>query len=64
MTISIPLSEESAFRLSELAAKHELSSTEFLRQQIESWLQSRTDDFRSAAERVLEKNAELYRRLA
>lgn len=64
MTVSIPLTEDAASKLRALAEKDGLSSEEFLRRQVEGWLQNGTDDFRAAAKHVIEKNAELYRRLA
>jgi hypothetical protein len=63
MTISIPLTEQSADRLRQLAEREGLSAEELLRRQVEDWLQS-DDAFRQAAAHVLSKNAELYRRLA
>jgi antitoxin FitA len=41
-----------------------LAPEEFLRRRIEQLLEQPDDQFREAAAYVLEKNAELYRRLA
>jgi antitoxin FitA len=50
--------------LAELAAKVGRSPEELLREQIVRWLQRPDDGFAAAATYVLQKNAELYRRLA
>jgi hypothetical protein len=63
-TISIPLSDERFFRLKELADGAKVSPEELVRASIEEWLSRPADDFVQAANYVLQKNAELYRRLA
>ena len=63
-TISIPLSEESVQRLKERAAEAHVSPDELVRASVEEWLSRPKEDFVRAATYVLQKNADLYRRLA
>ena len=63
-TITIPLSEERLTQLHSWAAKAGLAPEEFLRRRVEQFLDQPDEEFRRAATYVLEKNAELYRRLA
>jgi predicted DNA-binding protein len=63
-TITIPLSDERLIQLRELAAQTGLEPAEYLRRRVESWLEHPDDAFTHAAARVLQKNTELYRRLA
>lgn len=62
-TISIPLSEERLDQLRKCAEQSGLSPEEFLRRRVEQLLEP-NEQFREAADYVLHKNAELYRRLA
>ncbi len=64
MTITIPLSEEKQARLQSLADQVGLSAEEFLRRRVEQLLDQPDPAFEDAAEYVLRKNAELYRRLS
>ena len=63
-TISIPLSDEKRARLQDLADRMGLSAEEFLLRRVEQLLDRSDTDFAEAAEYVLRKNAELYRRLS
>lgn len=63
-SFTVTLSEERALRLEELARKAGVSPEEFLRSSVEEWLARAGNDFAQAADYVLNKNAELYRRLA
>jgi len=63
-TIAIPLSDERAAQLREWAAQAGLPAEEFLRRRVEQLLDRPDEQFRQASAYVLEKNAELYRRLA
>lgn len=63
-TIAIPLSEERNARLCSLAQQAGLSSEEFLRQCVDNLLSETDSAFNKAADQVLQKNAELYLRLA
>jgi antitoxin FitA len=62
--ITVPLSDDRLERLRALAAQAGVSPEEFARIGLEQWLTRPREDFRQAAEHVLRKNAELYRRLA
>ncbi len=63
-TIAIPLSENHLAQLRLWAEQVGLPPEEFLRRRVEQLLDQPDDQFRQAAKYVLEKNAELYRRLA
>ena len=63
-TITITLSDERLLRLKELAKEAKLAPEDLIRDSIEEWLSRPKDDFARAANYVLQKNAELYRRFA
>ncbi|MBI1903785.1 MAG: ribbon-helix-helix protein, CopG family [Planctomycetia bacterium] len=63
-TITISLSDERLERLKEMAESAGLTPEEFIRASLEEWLAGENEEFAAAARHVLEKNAELYRRLA
>jgi antitoxin FitA len=63
-TIAIHLSDERASQLRAWAEQVGLAPEEFLRRRVEQLLDRPDEPFRQAAAHVLEKNAELYRRLA
>ena len=63
-TITIPLSEERLAQLRHWAEQAGLPPEEFLRRRVEQLLDRPDEQFRKAATHVLQKNAELYRRLA
>ncbi len=62
ITISLP--EEQARKLQELAQAAGTTPEELLREGVEEWLSQPQREFSEAAAYVLQKNAELYRRLA
>lgn len=62
--LTIPLSEDHLLQLRIRAEKAGLSPEEFLRIRVEQLLAEPDDQFRKAADYVLKKNAELYRRLS
>lgn len=62
--VTVPLSEETLARLTALAKQAGQTPEEMLRASLEQWLANPAEDFAKAAEYVLKKNAELYRRLA
>jgi hypothetical protein len=64
MSITVPISEERLQRLRELAREANVPPEELLRATLEEWLSRPKEDFARAASYVLQKNAELYRRLA
>lgn len=63
-TITIPLSDDRQSRLRDLAAQAGIPPEEFLRMRVDRWLEAPDEAFEKAADHVLQKNAELYRRLA
>jgi hypothetical protein len=63
-TIAIPLSDERVALLRQQAEREGLAPEEFLRRRVEQLLDDSEIRFREAATYVLDKNAELYRRLA
>ena len=62
--ITIDLPDEHLSRLEEVAARFGLSAEELARIGIEELLARPDEKFESASDYVLNKNAELYRRLA
>jgi hypothetical protein len=62
--ITIELSEERMRRLRETAARLGLSPEELARVGVEELLARVDDEFQQAARHVLDKNDDLYRRLA
>ena len=62
-TVTITLPDERLSKLKELAASLGVSSEELVRVSIEELLTRPEKAFRQAADYVLRKNAELYRRL-
>lgn len=64
MKLSIDLSPAQAERLRLEAERLGLTPEDLARAAIADLLASTGDDFKAAAERVLKKNEELYRRLA
>ncbi|MCC6298037.1 MAG: DNA-binding protein [Anaerolineales bacterium] len=63
-TITIELPNERLQKLQEMAAKFGVSTEELVRVSVEDMLTQPEEQFRQAAEYVLKKNSELYRRLA
>ena len=63
-SITIDVQENQLQKLQELANSHGISPEELLRASLENWLSSPKPEFTHAADYVLKKNAELYRRLA
>ncbi|MFM9960536.1 MAG: DNA-binding protein [Planctomycetaceae bacterium] len=63
-TIAVPISEERHARLRELADQAGVPPEEFLRLRVDRLLEQPDEAFEKAAEHVLRKNSELYRRLA
>jgi hypothetical protein len=62
--IIVPLSEERLERLKSIAQQAGVSPEDLARASLEEWLARPREDFQEAADYVLRKNAELYRRLA
>ena len=63
-TLTISLSDEEMRRLEVLGEREGLTIEQMVRLGINDFIGQPDDAFRSAAKRVMEKNAELYRRLA
>ena len=62
--ITIDLSDDQLQKLQQLARESQVSPEDLLRTNIEDWLVRPKNEFTQAASYVLNKNAELYRRLA
>jgi predicted transcriptional regulator len=62
--ITIDLSDSQFQKLQNLARVHGIATEVLLKASLEDWLNLQKGDFVNAADYVLEKNAELYRRLA
>jgi predicted transcriptional regulator len=63
-TLTITLPDERVKKLKELAERFRVSPEELVRASLEELLTRPLDDFQQALERVLRKNADLYKRLA
>lgn len=63
-TITIPISDDRYSQLQVLAGRYGLSFDELVRLSIEDLLAQPDETFRRALDYVLDKNSELYRRLA
>ena len=63
-TMTITLPDERLRQLQELAQEVGIAPEELVQANIESWLISQSASFAQASQYVLEKNNELYRRLA
>lgn len=63
-TITIPISDYRAFKLQELSAEFGVPIEDLVRISLEELLLHPQQTFQQTVDYVLEKNAELYRRLA
>jgi len=63
-SITIPITEERLIKLKELAKEANIAPEDLVRASLEEWLKQPKDDFARAANYVIQKNVELYRRLA
>lgn len=63
-TITIQLPDERMEQLQKLAQEAKMLPEELLCARVEEWLSGPSQDFLKAAQYVLKKNEELYRRLA
>jgi antitoxin FitA len=63
-SITIDLSDSQLQKLQDLASVHGIGLEVLLRTILEDWLDFQKSEFVNAADYVLMKNAELYRRLA
>ncbi|AEN73172.1 DNA-binding protein [Rhodothermus marinus] len=62
--LTITLSDAVFAQLEEKARRYQLTPETLLQKSLEDWLALPDESFERAMARVLEKNAELYRRLA
>jgi len=63
-SITINISDEHLLKLREIAARLKVSPEDLARMSVEELIAQPEKDFERAADYVLKKNAELYRRLA
>lgn len=63
-TVSVSLSDEEMHRLEELSKREGLTIEQMVHLGINDFISQPDDSFHRAAKRVMEKNAELYRRLS
>ncbi len=63
-TLTISLSDEEMRRLEELSKREGLTVEQMVQLGIHDFIGQPDDAFHTAAKRVMEKNAELYRRLS
>jgi predicted transglutaminase-like cysteine proteinase len=63
-TLTITLPEDRLSRLQEIASRFNVKAEDLARVGIEELLRQPDETFKQAAEYILSKNAELYRRLA
>ena len=63
-TLTINLSDERVKKLQELAERFHVAPEDLVRVSLEDLLTRPIDDFQKVIEYVLNKNAELYKRLA
>ncbi len=64
MTLTLQFDEEQSRRLIEVARELQVDPSELARAAINELVSRPSEDFDSAARRVLEKNRELYKRLS
>jgi hypothetical protein len=64
LAVTIPISDQHRDLLDQLARKAGMSVEDFLQKRVEQLLDENKSEFQRAADYVLNKNAELYRRLA
>ena len=64
MRVAIELTDQQAEQLREHARELGLAPEDLARAAVVDLVNGRAEDFRTVAERVLSKNAELYRRLS
>lgn len=63
-TVTVSLSDEEMRRLAELSKREGLTVEQMVRLAISDFIGQPDDSFRIATKRVMQKNAELYRRLS
>lgn len=63
-TVTVSLSEEEMRRLEELSKREGLTIEQMVRVGLNDFIGQPDESFQAAARRIMEKNAELYRRLS
>ncbi len=63
-TVTVSLSDEEMRRLEELSKREGLTIEQMVRIGIHDFIGQPDESFRAATARIMQKNAELYRRLA
>jgi predicted transcriptional regulator len=63
-SLTVLFSDESLTKLQQLATVEKTTPEELVRVCVEEWLKTGMPDFATAADYVVKKNSELYRRLA
>jgi predicted transcriptional regulator len=63
-SITIELAQDRMEKLKALALETGMSAAEFLEKSVEEWLKQPEKEFQKAVNYVLNKNKDLYRRLA
>ncbi|HEX9443889.1 MAG TPA: DNA-binding protein [Candidatus Binatia bacterium] len=63
-TITITIPDDRLLKLQEIAARFKITPEDLVRVSIEELLARPEEAFQKAAQHVLDKNSELYRRLA
>lgn len=63
-SVTVPLSDDEMRRLEELSKREGLTVEQMVRMGIHDFISQPDEAFRAAAKRVMDKNADLYRRLA
>jgi hypothetical protein len=63
-TISVSLPDDHLIKLKELASNYGITPEELVRLSVEDLLSQPNETFQRAVDYVLDKNSELYRRLA
>lgn len=64
MTITVTISDDRLSKLREIADRFKITPEDLVRVSIEELLTRPEEAFQQAAQHVLDKNSELYRRLA
>ena len=63
-TVTVSLSDDEMRRLEELSKREGLTVEQMVRLDINDFIGQPDESFRTAAKRVMERNAELYKRLS
>ncbi len=64
MTLTLDLPNDTMLKLKKLASRYNMTPEEFIRASVEELITSPEETFQEAIDYVLDKNQELYKRLA